>query len=401
MSLPGASQQELYDAFKLIIQTHAPELTDFLDGSQLDTLAGAFSVAGDEMIESIIVDQFRKTFFDLADGPDENDGGPDDLQTLAVDHFGSAFARPLAVAAVDTCTFSRATNTAGAVTILAGTVVKTVPDANGAVQRYTTDSDATLLNLGSGAGLSVSVPVTAVVAGAAGSAAAGTIKVVETSLADATIVVTNTGNATGEDAPDSSTYREFIRNLIVMISKATRAAIEAAAKTVPGVKTATSVETAQTVIGYVVASSSTIGNYFRITSAALYVADSTGTASLALLNKVRDAIATIRACGIAIEVRAATAITMNWTASFTLNPSGPSYASFSVDPQKILDSMTDYINALPVGTSFVRATANAAILAIWGPSGTNDITAFSSSVPSGDVTATAVQKFVAGTVAKV
>lgn len=400
MSLPGASQAELFDAIVTIMQTEAPELTDYLEGSQLDTFAGAFSVGGAELIETALILQFAKTFFSLATGPDENGGGDDDLQTLAVDHYGDDFARPAAIAAIDTLTFSRPTSTAGAGTILAGSVIKTGPDANGNVQRYTTNSACALTSDVSGPGLSVSVGVTAVVPGKAGSAASGTINVIETTLFDPTIVCTNAGNATGEDAQDSPTYRETIKNLLISLSRATKAAIEAAAKSVPGVITATAIETAQTVIGYIIASSTTTGTYFRIVQPVLYVADATGTASPALIQAVRLALESSRACGVIPQVAAASAVSVNWTAIFALNPSGPNFSTLSQDPSKIFISMQDYINALPVGTSFVRATANAAILATWGSGGTNDLTSFTTSVPSGDVTPSATQKLIAGTMAK-
>src|SRR5207249_870925 len=114
---------------------------------------------------------------------------------------------------------------------------KTLPDANGTAQRYVTNENLTLINLGSGAGLSGTVGITAVVAGAAGSATAGTITVIESSLLDSTIAVTNVGNATGADAQDDAEYRATIANLIQALAGATTAAVEAKAKTVTGIKT--------------------------------------------------------------------------------------------------------------------------------------------------------------------
>lgn len=399
MSLPVKSQQELYDLFITALQDQAPDLTDTSEGSNIDTLAGVFSVAGAELTR-IIIDQFSKTFFDLANGP-EVTGGADDLQTLAVDHFGETFARPAAVAAVDVATFSRANNSAGVILIPAGTIVKTLPDANGETQRYATDADLTLTASSVGTDLTRSVGITAVVAGAAGSATAGTISVIESTLLDSTIVVTNVGNATGADAQDDSTYRETIRNLILALAGATTSAVEAKAKTVTGVTTATAVETEVTVIQYNPATSSTVGTWFKIPRATLYCADATGIASESLLSEIRTAIKTVKAAGVHIDVKSATAVTVNWTTTMTLNPSGPNYAALSASLQMIKDDMANYINSLPVGTAFVRATANAAILAIWGSAGTNDLTAFTTSLPAADVSATASQKMVAGTMSTV
>lgn len=395
MSLPIRSQSELYDLFIQTLQDHAPELTDVLDGSQIDALGGVFSIAGTELLRNVTV-AFNKTFFDLAEGPDENNGGPDDLQTLAVDHFGEAFTRPGAINAVDVVTFSRATAAAGAITIVAGSIVKTAPDANGKAQRYSTDNTLVLAASG-GSSLSGSVGVTAVVGGAASDAAMGTINVIETSLLDQSIVVTNAGNATGEDAQDSPTYRETIRNLIQAQKGATAAAIEAVAKTVPGIVTATVIETGIPVKKWDIATSMTIGDYFLIPYTVLYVADSTGNANQSLLDEVSIAIQTTRATGVNIIVAGATALTINWDAAIVLNPSGPTYSILQTDLTKIYQSMSAYINSLPVGTSFSRALANAAILAIWGPAGTNDLTSFSTVIPTADIAATATQKLIAGT----
>lgn len=399
MSQPVKSTQELYDLFITNLQDFAPELTDKLEGSLNDTLGGVFSLSAGELTR-LIQDQFKKTFFDLADGPEVTQG-PDDLQTLAVDHFGSTFARPAASKMTDTVTFSRATNTAGEIPIIAGTVVKTKADANGNIQRYVTDSDATMTNDSSSTDLSVTVNITAVVAGTASNAAAGAINVIESSLADKTIVVSNVGSSNGTDASSDTVYRTLIKNLIAALAGATAKAVEAKAKTVAGVVTATAVEQALNVIQYDVATGDTVGTFFRLPVPTLYIADSSGTAGVTLINAVQAAINSVRACGIIPQVKSATAVTLSWTSSITLNPSGPNYTTLAADPQQIIDSMTDYINNLPVGTSFVRATANAYILAMWGSAGTNDLTAFTTSVPSGDVTATATQKFIAGTVSVV
>lgn len=404
MSLPQKSQQELYDLWKNKAQEQDPTLTDFVEGSELDTLAGAFSLAGIELSRYIIL-QFNKTFFDLAEGPDENNGGPDDLQTLAVDHFGSAFARPQAVAAVDTATFSRPNHNAGAVTIPQGTIVKTAPDANGTAQRYSTNAPVTLTNSNAPSDLSVSVGITALVAGKAGSATAGTINIIESTLLDPTIVVTNAGNATGEDAQDSPTYRETIRNLITALRAATKAAIEAAALTVPGVVTAKAIETELPVVVWNIAGNhpqnspiNGLYDYFLIPFAQLYVADNTGSASPTLVAEVEAAIDLVRAMGVMIQVLGTSPIVVNWEAKIVLNANGPNFALFSNDDSKIVSSMTSYIQTLGSGVGFVRATAEAAIMAIWGPSGTNDLVSISTVIPTGDISVTVGETCIPGTV---
>jgi len=396
MSLPVKTQKELYDLFIATLQAEAPDLTDTLDGSIIDSLAGVFSLGATELIR-LITDQFNKTFFELANGP-EITGGPDDLQTLAVDHFGQSFARPQASQALDTATFSRPTTGAGVITIPTGTIVKTEPNADGESQRYETLIPLVMTDNGDASDLIGNVSIRALVAGSAGNAVSGAITVIESSLLDLTLVVTNLGNASGEDAETDATYRETIRNLIKALAGATAVAVAAKAKTVAGIQTATAIERVKTVIEWDDVNLVPIGASFGMPVPTLYVADEAGTASVALLNLVRAAINEVKALGVLIGVEAATPVNVNWIAGITLNPSGPNYATLAADPQPLFDAMTKYINNLNVGTGFVRATADAAILAIWGPSGTTDLTIFQTTTPVGDIAASATQKMVAGTV---
>jgi len=465
MSAPLKSQQELYDLFITTLQNECPQLTDTLEGSIDDGLGGTFSIGALEL-QRYITAAFNKTFFDLANGPDIT-GGPDDLQTLAVDHFGSAFARPAAESAIDTETFSRPNISNGACTILAGSVVKTEVDAAGNSQRYTTNSDLILTNIvnfvcssanatigavysnngqnftvkttisgglalscsgvadptasgtltkvsGTGdatitfssfskpaSNLSGAVAITAVIAGAAGSAAAGTIDTIETSLTDPTITCTNAGNATGANAQDDATYRETIRNLLITLRAAVIAAIEAAALGVAGVVTANAVEIEQPVIAYDVGLQAPVPgrDWFYIPFCTLYIADGSGSASTGLLASVKTAVDGVRAYGVFINYVGATPVSINWTAHIALNPVGPNYGTLVNDTTLLKKSMASYLGNLGPGTDFIKATADAALLALWGPSGSNDLTAFTTTVPTGDVTLTAEEVAIAGTIA--
>lgn len=384
------SQQDLYDKFKNEAQSREPGLTDFEDGSKLDSISGAASVAGEELTR-FIIEKFNKTFFNTAHGP-EVTGGPDDLELLATDHFGDSFARPAASFSVTPITFSRPTTTAGNVVIPAGTIVKTIQNANGVDQRFATDAEVTLI------GLSIGASVTAVVAGTDGNVNIGKITIIEDALTDGTVTVTNaTAASGGTDEATDAEYREFIRNKVETIRGATKAAIEAAAKTVPGIVIATAIEDTQVVIEWDIATSMTVGDFFRIPRVRLFVADVNGTANQALIDLVDIEVEATRACGVRITVESATPLSQDWDASISLNPSGPNFALLSTDVTILLDSMEDYINELPIGTDFVRATAEAAILAIWGPAGTDDLTVFTTNVPTGTVDADVTEKLIAGT----
>ncbi len=393
MTTTVKSQGDYYTDFKNEVQDNAPELTDFTEGSKLDILGGVHSTGVGELTK-LIVDLFMKTFFDTAHGS-EVTGNTDDLQTLAVDHFGSAFARPQATSAVGTVTFSRATFTAGAVTILAGTVVKTAPDASGVSQRFATVATVVM----GPTTLTINASVAAVVPGVAGTVNPATITTIESALTDATIVVTNTlATSGGAAALADSDYREFIRNKLETLKGGTIPGIEGMAKTVAGVVIATVTEAEIAVKEWNIGTNSPIEPLFRIPRTTLYVADANGTASQALQDQVSAALESIRSAGVQIFVAGATPLPINWTASIVLNPLGPNFATLENDATLIVDTMKAYINSLPVGTSFVRRIARLIILGIWGPSGTNDITDFINHTPVGDVQATAIEKLKPGTV---
>jgi len=390
MTTQARSLGELYEVYRNEAESQAPELTDWSEGSINDLLAGLSALAVSEA-QKLLVDLFRRTMISTADGPEVTEG-PDYLEDLATDHYGSGFARLAAQKATGTVTFSRATTGAGTGTIPAGTIVKTPIDVNGQSQQFTTLLDVTM------SGLTVNASVEAVTAGTAGNVSAETVTEIQTAVFDNTITVENAAAFSGGAAEqDDATYREYIYNLILTLGKATPAAIKAAALNVTGVESATVVETVLPVREWDIANETDTGSTFYLVRTKLYIADANGTADDALIAEVESAIEAIRAAGVSIEVIAATAVEIDWTASVSLNVSGPNYAELSEDLTAIETSMASYINDLDTGDDFIRADARTAILAIWGPSGTNDITTFTNSVPSGDVTTAASEKLVPGT----
>ncbi len=251
-------------------------------------------------------------------------------------------------------------------------------------------------------GLTVIAEVEAETAGVDGNVDAATVVEIETTLTDPTITVSNvSAMAGGSDTETDAEYRETIRSLIKAISGATLVAIRAKALTVPGIASATAVEQLKTVIEYDIATDDiAVGaEYFQMPYVYLYVADANGVASPTLLAAVETAVDSVRAAGVKIVIEAADAVELNWTAAITLNVAGPNYATLQSDTTQITDSMSAYLNNLATGTDFIRVTANAALLAIWGPAGTNDITAFTTTLPVGDVAVAATDKIVPGTVA--
>jgi uncharacterized phage protein gp47/JayE len=376
------SQKEYYDIGKNETQIRQPALTDFNDGSINDIIIGVPSVFAQE-ITRLLLDKFKKTMFASADN--------NDLENLAVDHFGDAFARPKAQKAIGIVKFSRPNALGGDVFIDAGSIVKTTIDANGNSQRYETLSAVTLV------ALEINASVRAMEAGIAGNVLADEINVVETSLTDPSIIVTNEEALSGgaEEEIDAE-YRETIKRLIQQLAGATLDAIRSTVLNVSGVEYATAKEFITVVKEWDESGEVTIGDAFRIPRVKLYIADANGTANDALIDLVKTAVAGQRAAGVYIEIKGATAISLDWTANITLNPAGPNYATLQSDTTIITDSMRDYIENLDIGESFIRVYADAAIMALWGPSGTNDLTNFQTQAPAGDIDPSDTQKIIPG-----
>lgn len=388
MTTSVKSQQEFYNQYKNEVLALSSELTDFSDGSMHDVINGALSTCLNEVTE-LIVSEFVKTFFGLAEGQD--------LEFLAVDHFGDDFARPKANSATGTVSFSRPDTNAGDVTIPAGTIVKTEKDANGEEIRFKTTEEVTMT------GTSISAEIEAVDAGKIGNiTSTGKIIVIESTLSDASISVTNNSNtAGGSNAPTDDEYRVIIKNLIVSLAGATEDAVEGSALAVSGVSLVALTTEQKVVIEYDIGAGDikSGADYFRIPYPVIYIADADGNSSPALIEDVQNALVFTKAAGVRIIVKGAVPVNFDWTGSLTLNASGPTFNELSSDLSKIIDSMTEYVNkTLDIGQGFNKANANAYILSIWGPAGTDDITSFSTSVPSGNVSINANEKLIANTV---
>jgi hypothetical protein len=387
------TRQQIYTMWVTELQAQQSALTDLNEGSLIDVQAGVTAQIL-AVLSKLTVEEFAKTFFNSADGP-EVTGGADDLQTLAVDHFGDDFARPVAGKATGSVTFSRATTAFGNVLIPAGTALLSVANAAGQKSRYVTTTDVTMTTT------SIAANIECDTAGSAGNAAIGAISTIQSTLLDSGIVVTNAAAlANGVDKYTDAQYRSYIINKLQSLKGATLLALQATALTVAGVVTATAIETLVTVIPYNPGTSLPVPGaaYFQFPYAYIYIADANGTASATLVNTVQAALDLVRAAGVKVSAVGAGAVSLNWTVAITLNAGGPNFATFQTDKTQLINSMKTYINTLAIGTGFVRATAQTAILAIWGPTGTNDITAIVTSVPTGDVAITSTQKLVAGSV---
>lgn len=398
MTTTVKSLQEFYDLYKDEVVGLAGELTDFSDGSMHDIIAGSFSSCMNELSE-LIISEFSKTFFKLASGTEAQggEGEVDDLEALAVDHFGSDFARPDSTSSTGEAVFSRPNSDAGDVVIAIGTIVKTEKDANGEEIRFKTTESGTMT------GTSLTLDIEAVVGGVNGNiTSSDKVVVLESTLSDPSITVTNSSTISGgvNELQDPD-YRDFIENKIVALAGATEAAVKGAALAVSGVSTVSLTTEERVVIDYDIGAGAILSGatYFRIPYPVMYIADADGNSSAGLIALVNTAISSVKAAGVRIKVLGASPISFDWTASVTLNAGGPNYAELSSDLTKIIETMTEYINTvLKIGDGFNKADANAYVLSVWGASGTNDLTSFSSSVPSGNVAVNSDEKLIANTI---
>lgn len=386
------SYDELRQIFVDEVQNLKPELTDTSEGSTLDTLSRAAALAISE-VTRVAVSEFSKTFFDSANGPTVT-GGADDLQSLAVDHFGSEFSRPGAVKATGTVTFSRPSSAPGNVTIVQGTSLSTNKDSSGKSILFVTDSEVTL------SGTSVSVGVTAVLDGVSGNVVAAKIVNIDTPLTDPTVTVTNASPAAGgAEAQDDETYRTTIRNKLKSLSGSIATSIEAAALTASGVAYASAVEINIPVIEYDIATGGIKAgkSFFRIPYPVVYVADASGNSSPSLVAAALVKVLAARAFGVYISVQGAIAASLNWTLDIVLNPLGPNYTALSADTVLIRDAMSQYLLQLDIGSGFDVSDATDAIFAQFGTLGTGDLTSAATTTPSADVGGVVGTKIIPGT----
>jgi hypothetical protein len=383
MSIEVKSIEELIQLYFQELQNQNPELSDTTEGSIIDQLAGVTALAVDEA-NRLTLQKFAATNFLTAEGQD--------LENLAVDHFGDSFARPGAVKATGSVTFARPNTSAGNVTIPAGTIVRTQTTATGSSIQFETISEVIM------AGVSIGASIRALVEGPSGNVLANKIIVLESTLTDPSIVVNNpNATAGGSEEETDAEYRETILQKLNALSGATKTAVEEAAKSVAGIETAILIET-YIRVSEIDALGNLIDEPFNITKSVLYVGDINGNASSTQLDEVRTAIDSVRAAGVQITLKAGQAEPMEWTASIDLNVSGPNYLELVSDPARIIASMTNYINSLVPGHDFIISEANNAMLTIWGPTGSNDLVSFTTVSPSGNIIVDVNQKLIASNV---
>jgi hypothetical protein len=285
-----------------------------VEGTDANIFIGSNSVVADTIVKQLGY-SVSKLYLDGAQG--------DDLDRLAWDRYN--LTRKGASAALGGVTFTRTTFTAGSGSIPSGTSLQAL---NG-TQYITT----TVANFGA-TSLVSQANVRAVQAGKA--AQVGTNALIAFTspglLFDRSITVTNPlATAGGEDVENDDTFRARIRNFWNTARRGILAAIQQGALSVPGVVSAQAVE------AYNLA-----GQPARLV--VLYIADSTGVASVQLAQQVQTALNDYRAAGIYVSI----VTSIPQIVSIVLNLVFQANINTVILGGIVQAAVVSYVNSLPV-----------------------------------------------------
>lgn len=252
------------------------------------------------------------------------DGAVDeDLDRLGYDRYN--LVRKGASPARGTIKITRTGTTAGAGSVPIGTVVVTTTGVE-----YVTTTVAQF----SAASVSETCNVRAVQAGKATQVGKEQIRRFQKPqlLWDGTLEVTNeAATAGGEERESDDLFRSRIRDFWRSARRGVKAAIEAGAKTVPGVVSAQAIEAL-----------TTDGQPARVVN--LYIADSSGVASDALAEEVLVALEDYRACGIAVLISTSLPLLVDVELALAFQ-AGVDTRTFS---DQVRAAVVEYVNSLPV-----------------------------------------------------
>jgi len=307
------------------------------EGSDVNVLLAAMAAMGEE-IAGQLADVLADSYLDSAEGAG--------LDRYVFDKYG--LVRKPASASLGTALFTlSAVAPAGGSSIPAGTVLVT---ADG-IQFLTTE--ALSIPAGSSSG---SAGVRSVLSGADQNIKSATLTGILSSLTllgGPTATVSNSGRtAGGLDSELDSSLRDRARRFWQTAQRGTRAAIEAAALAVVGVKTAVAFEA--------------LDSYGRpVRWLQVVVADgqtTAGAVSPALANVVRNTLEAWRPDGTFVSVVVADVVIQ----TVRLNLHYRAGADVDVTSERARAAITDYVNNLRPGEPFRRAAASLALLAVPG-----------------------------------
>lgn len=306
------------------MQAKAAGLVDLAIGSILRALAE--SNAGVAMwIQQLIVNLLVVTRAATCSG--------DDLDSWMADF---SFTRLSAVQATGQATFSRFTATNQALIPVGSGVTTTDGTQAYSVIADTTNSayDSTQSGYVIAAGVSsLSVPVQADTAGAAGNAQAGTITVISGSIQYVDTVTNSTTFVNGEDAESDDDFRARFVLWIASLSKATKAAIGYALSSMQNGVTYTLTE------NYAYNGTAQPGYFYAV------VDDGSGTPSSTFISQAYAAVDAVRGFTITFGVFPPTVVTANVVMAITTDSSGDHATIVAM----VQAAIQEYIASLSLG----------------------------------------------------
>jgi len=306
------------------MQASAAGLVDLAIGSILRAVAESNSGVA-MWIQQLIVNLLVTTRAATCSG--------DDLDSWMADF---SFTRLSAVQSTGPVTFSRFTATNQALIPVGSEVTTTDGTQAYTVTTDTTNSayDSTQLGYVIAAGVSsLTVPVQANTAGAAGNAQAGTITVISGSIQYVDTVTNSTTFTNGEDAETDDAFRARFVLWIASLSKATKAAIGYALSSMQSGVTYTLTE------NYAYNGTAQPGYFYAV------VDDGSGAPTTTFINQAYAAIDAVRGFTVTFGVFPPTLVTANVVMTITTDPS----ATHSDIVTIVTEAIQTYIASLSLG----------------------------------------------------
>lgn len=304
-----------------------------------------------------------------------------DLDTWMADY---GLARLGATSASGTVTFARFTPTAQAIVPL-GSIVQT---ADGTQQYVVIADTAQAAFVASSGGYvlppstaSVTATVQAITGGTIANAAAGAVNTLGQSISGVDTVVNGSAFTSGADAETDAAFRARFVNYIASLSKATRAAVSYAISSV------------QSGLGFTITENVNYAGTAQPGYFYVVVDDGSGTPPSPLLTAVTMAIDAVRPLSSTFNVYAPTVVTANVAASIA---TAAGYTHATVVAQ-VVAAITTYINGLPLGVAL--SWSRLYQIAYDTSPGVTAVAGLTLNGGTSDVSATAKQAIVAGTVA--
>lgn len=339
MSIVFKNRSSIFSDMQSYLQSLSPQLTDFNVGSVLNSILDAPSAEMEQLWNALIT-AFSAAYVATATG--------EDLDNKAAD-FG--LIRKTATSAIGYVTFGRSSSYNQDFTIPIGTIVQTTSTTTTPALQFQTTAEAILpagqLNVSS-------VPITSALSGAAYNITANMITQMSTPPAGIETVANPTATAGGTNNESDDDLKTRIPLYLSSLARGTRDSLEAAALSVNGVASVSIFEDFYDdpiTPGYV----------------EVYVADSSGNATDAMIAAVQTQVDAYRAVAVTVMVKKPIALNINVKCWITV-ASGYSTSTVSAN---VATAITDFFSRLKLGDEVYRSELIAAISEVQGVSEVN------------------------------